>query len=72
MKKLKHEDLPPQSPLADKEKQHDWLHSVSASSKVSAANPPVRGVVREEDNDPRCTTGDVMSCQAFLDKGVVL
>ncbi|XP_047438240.1 v-ski avian sarcoma viral oncogene homolog a [Mugil cephalus] len=33
MKKLKHEDPPSQSPLADKEKQHDWLHSMSASSK---------------------------------------
>uniref|UniRef100_A0AAQ5YDT7 Ski oncogene n=1 Tax=Amphiprion ocellaris TaxID=80972 RepID=A0AAQ5YDT7_AMPOC len=33
MKKSKHEDLPSQSPLADKEKQHDWLQSLSASNK---------------------------------------
>lgn len=34
IKKSKHEDFPSQSPLADKEKQHDWL---SASNKVSVA-----------------------------------
>ncbi|XP_075872778.1 ski oncogene-like [Nelusetta ayraudi] len=34
IKKFKHEDFPLPSPLADKEKQHDWLHSLqSASSK---------------------------------------
>ncbi|XP_069025376.1 v-ski avian sarcoma viral oncogene homolog a [Embiotoca jacksoni] len=33
MKKPKHEDLPSQSPLADKEKQLDWLQSLSASNK---------------------------------------
>uniref|UniRef100_UPI003AABF3F9 v-ski avian sarcoma viral oncogene homolog a n=1 Tax=Centroberyx gerrardi TaxID=166262 RepID=UPI003AABF3F9 len=32
-KKLKHEDLPLPSPLADKDKQHDWLRSLSASNK---------------------------------------
>uniref|UniRef100_A0A4W6BSU9 Ski oncogene n=1 Tax=Lates calcarifer TaxID=8187 RepID=A0A4W6BSU9_LATCA len=33
IKRSKHEDYPSQSPLADKEKQHDWLQSLSASSK---------------------------------------
>ncbi|XP_074499232.1 v-ski avian sarcoma viral oncogene homolog a [Sebastes fasciatus] len=33
MKKPKHEDFPSQSLLADKEKQHDWLQSLSASNK---------------------------------------
>uniref|UniRef100_A0A8P4KA83 Ski oncogene n=1 Tax=Dicentrarchus labrax TaxID=13489 RepID=A0A8P4KA83_DICLA len=33
IKKSKHEDFPSQSPLADKEKQHDWLQSLSASNK---------------------------------------
>ncbi len=37
IKKSKHEDFPSQSPLADKEKQHDWLQSLSASNKVSVA-----------------------------------
>uniref|UniRef100_A0A665X2H6 Ski oncogene n=1 Tax=Echeneis naucrates TaxID=173247 RepID=A0A665X2H6_ECHNA len=33
IKKSKHDDFPSQSPLVDKEKQHDWLQSLSASSK---------------------------------------
>nr|XP_057908293.1 v-ski avian sarcoma viral oncogene homolog a [Doryrhamphus excisus]XP_057908294.1 v-ski avian sarcoma viral oncogene homolog a [Doryrhamphus excisus] len=33
IKKPKHEDVPLQSPLADKEKQHDWLQSLSNSNK---------------------------------------
>ncbi|XP_007570134.1 ski oncogene [Poecilia formosa] len=33
VKKSKLEDIPSQSPLGDKEKQHDWLQSLSASSK---------------------------------------
>ncbi|KAF7649531.1 hypothetical protein LDENG_00139620, partial [Lucifuga dentata] len=33
IKKSKHEDLPPQSSLAEKQKQHDWLQSLSACSK---------------------------------------
>ncbi|XP_037124477.1 v-ski avian sarcoma viral oncogene homolog a [Syngnathus acus] len=33
VKKLKHEDIPIQSPLADKEKQHDWLQSLSNPNK---------------------------------------
>uniref|UniRef100_A0A671XX31 Ski oncogene n=1 Tax=Sparus aurata TaxID=8175 RepID=A0A671XX31_SPAAU len=33
IKKSKHEDYPSQSLLADKEKQHDWLQSLSASNK---------------------------------------
>lgn len=33
MKKSKHEDLSSQSPLADKDKQHDWLQSLSAPKK---------------------------------------
>lgn len=36
IKKSKHEDFPLQSSLADKEKQHDWLQSLSASNKVCA------------------------------------
>uniref|UniRef100_A0A3P8UWT9 Ski oncogene n=1 Tax=Cynoglossus semilaevis TaxID=244447 RepID=A0A3P8UWT9_CYNSE len=32
--KSKHEDFPSQSALADKERQHDWLQSLSASAKV--------------------------------------
>lgn len=36
IKKSKHEDFPLQSSLADKEKQHDWLQSLSASNKVRA------------------------------------
>uniref|UniRef100_A0A3B3YFB9 Ski oncogene n=1 Tax=Poecilia mexicana TaxID=48701 RepID=A0A3B3YFB9_9TELE len=32
---LRPTDIPSQSPLGDKEKQHDWLQSLSASSKVS-------------------------------------
>lgn len=37
IKKSKHEDYPSQSLLADKEKQHDWLQSLSASNKVGGA-----------------------------------
>lgn len=37
IKKSKHDDFPSQSPLADKEKQHDWLQSLSASNKVGVA-----------------------------------
>ncbi|XP_013875770.1 v-ski avian sarcoma viral oncogene homolog a [Austrofundulus limnaeus] len=33
LKKSKHEDVPSQSPLTDKEKQHDWLQSLSSSNK---------------------------------------
>ncbi|KAF3696402.1 Ski oncogene Proto-oncogene c-Ski [Channa argus] len=33
LKKSKHEDFTSQSPLADKEKQHDWLRSLSSSNK---------------------------------------
>ncbi|XP_061697442.1 v-ski avian sarcoma viral oncogene homolog a [Syngnathoides biaculeatus] len=33
IKKPKHEDIPTQSPAADKEKQHDWLQSFSNSNK---------------------------------------
>uniref|UniRef100_A0A8D3DJJ7 Ski oncogene n=1 Tax=Scophthalmus maximus TaxID=52904 RepID=A0A8D3DJJ7_SCOMX len=33
IKKSKHEDFPSQSTLSDKEKQHDWLQSLSASAK---------------------------------------
>ncbi|XP_005812106.1 ski oncogene [Xiphophorus maculatus] len=33
VKKSKLEDVPSQSPLGDKEKQHDWLQSLSASNK---------------------------------------
>ncbi|XP_041655238.1 v-ski avian sarcoma viral oncogene homolog a [Cheilinus undulatus] len=33
IKKSKHDDFPSQSPLSDKEKQHDWLQSLSASNK---------------------------------------
>uniref|UniRef100_A0A3Q2Y216 Ski oncogene n=1 Tax=Hippocampus comes TaxID=109280 RepID=A0A3Q2Y216_HIPCM len=33
MKKPKHEDIPIQSPAADKEKQHDWLQSFSNPNK---------------------------------------
>uniref|UniRef100_A0A3Q2ZBB1 Ski oncogene n=1 Tax=Kryptolebias marmoratus TaxID=37003 RepID=A0A3Q2ZBB1_KRYMA len=33
LKKSKHEDVPPPSPLTDKEKQHDWLQSLSSSNK---------------------------------------
>ncbi|XP_061591564.1 v-ski avian sarcoma viral oncogene homolog a [Cololabis saira] len=33
MKKPKHEDVPSQSPAADREKHHDWLQSLSAPSK---------------------------------------
>uniref|UniRef100_A0A7N6B0X9 Ski oncogene n=1 Tax=Anabas testudineus TaxID=64144 RepID=A0A7N6B0X9_ANATE len=33
IKKSKHDDFPSQSPLADKEKQHDWLQSLSSSNK---------------------------------------
>ncbi|KAM3872245.1 ski oncogene-like [Diretmus argenteus] len=32
-KKPKHEDFPSQSPLTKKDKQHDWLRSLSASNK---------------------------------------
>lgn len=35
IKKPKHEDIPIQSPAADKEKQHDWLQSFSNPNKVS-------------------------------------
>uniref|UniRef100_A0A3Q4BX18 Ski oncogene n=1 Tax=Mola mola TaxID=94237 RepID=A0A3Q4BX18_MOLML len=37
LKKSKHEDFPLQSPLADKEKQHDWLQSLPALTKVGVA-----------------------------------
>ncbi|KAM4563994.1 v-ski avian sarcoma viral oncogene homolog a [Odontesthes bonariensis] len=33
MKKSKYEDVPLLSPLSDKEKQHDWLQSLSSSNK---------------------------------------
>uniref|UniRef100_A0A1A8EXG8 Ski oncogene n=1 Tax=Nothobranchius korthausae TaxID=1143690 RepID=A0A1A8EXG8_9TELE len=33
LKKSKHEDVPSQSLLADKEKQHDWLQSLAAPNK---------------------------------------
>ncbi|XP_029911584.1 v-ski avian sarcoma viral oncogene homolog a [Myripristis murdjan] len=42
-KKSKHEDLPLQSPQGEKDKQHDWLRSLSASSKgLSCIQPRQR------------------------------
>ncbi|KAM3617474.1 uncharacterized protein V6R79_006685 [Siganus canaliculatus] len=43
VKKSKHEDFPAQIPLADKEKQHDWLQSLSTPSKgVNCIQPRQR------------------------------
>ena len=53
IKKSKHEDYPSQSPLADKEKQHDWLQSLSASNKVSVTKMSQEGDV-VFDNDVWC------------------
>lgn len=37
MKKSKYDDFPSPAVLVDKEKQHDWLQSLSASNKVGVA-----------------------------------
>lgn len=57
IKKSKHEDFPSQSPLADKEKQHDWLQSLSSSNKVGVAKlrKATSGV-----SDAWCIRWDVM------------
>lgn len=47
IKKSKHEDFPSQSPLPDKEKQHDWLQSLSASNKVGVASLKVVMMMHE-------------------------
>ncbi|XP_028309320.1 v-ski avian sarcoma viral oncogene homolog a [Gouania willdenowi] len=39
IKKSKHEDLPSQSPVSRKEKQHDWLQALSASKKGNNSIP---------------------------------
>lgn len=46
IKKSKHEDFPSQSALADKERQHDWLQSLSASAKVGVAKPRLMTIIK--------------------------
>uniref|UniRef100_A0A3Q1I262 V-ski avian sarcoma viral oncogene homolog a n=1 Tax=Acanthochromis polyacanthus TaxID=80966 RepID=A0A3Q1I262_9TELE len=58
MKKSKHEDLPSQSPLADKEKQHDWLQSLSASNKGINCIQPRQRPSAFRPWSPHISTGD--------------
>lgn len=80
MKKPKHEDFPSQSLLADKEKQHDWLQSLSASNKVGVGVGVGVAVavakLGEEEEEMTMTmmhgAWDEMSCniiQKFSDEG---
>ncbi|KAM9343661.1 v-ski avian sarcoma viral oncogene homolog a [Pholidichthys leucotaenia] len=58
VKKSKHEDAPSQSLLADKEKQHDWLQSLSASNKGLNCIQPRQRPSAFRPWSPHISTGD--------------
>ncbi|XP_061759101.1 v-ski avian sarcoma viral oncogene homolog a [Nerophis ophidion] len=58
IKKAKHEDVPIQSPLADKDKQHDWLQSLSTSNKGLNCIPPRQRPSAFRPWSPHISAGD--------------
>ncbi|XP_053706607.1 v-ski avian sarcoma viral oncogene homolog a [Synchiropus splendidus] len=57
-KKSKHEDFPLQSPLADKEKHHDWLQSLSSSNKALNCIQPRQRASAFRPWSPHISAGD--------------